>query len=550
MTTSTTSNAPTKITNGNDFTGTLTLLRFMLRRDRIRLPSWALGLTLFMAYCVAGIDGVLETDEDLESLATFAHTPIGALLGGPGIGFDNLTLERFLMGQYGLYILIGASVLGILTIVRHTRVEERTGRAELVRANVLGRHAHLTAALLMAAITSVLAAGLIAALFIGNGFDSHSSLLFATGIAACAMAFAGIASITVQLSEFPRAASGIGSALLGAAFILRGLGDMAAIQGNGLSWLSWLSPIGWSQQTGPFVYDRWWPLALTLAFAAATTTVGYVLSSRRDLDAGLLPPRLGSPVAAAWLNSTPALAFRLQRANLLGWTSGLFLAGLVFGFFAQPMLDGLDDAPEDLVAMFGADGGILDGYLGMMSMLTAFIVAAYAILAVQSLRSEETDGRTEPVLATAVSRHRWLGSNLGVAAVGALWLLLVMGVGLGIGTASSTGDSSLFGDMMVAPLAQLPAVLLVLSLAALLYGWYPPGLPLLWLVIGYGYVVGFFAPILDIPDSMVDVSPFEHIGWYPQEEVSWPAFTLLFSIAVVVLIAALATFRRRDLITK
>ena len=40
--------------------------------------------------------------------------------------------------------------MAILLVVRHTRAEEETGRAELVGAGVVGRHAPLAAALITA----------------------------------------------------------------------------------------------------------------------------------------------------------------------------------------------------------------------------------------------------------------------------------------------------------------------------------------------------------------------------------------------------------------
>jgi ABC-2 type transport system permease protein len=44
--------------------------------------------------------------------------------------------------------------MSILLVTRHTRVEERTGRAELVRADVVGCHAELIATLIVAVLTA------------------------------------------------------------------------------------------------------------------------------------------------------------------------------------------------------------------------------------------------------------------------------------------------------------------------------------------------------------------------------------------------------------
>lgn len=529
---------------GGRVTGTGTLLRFMLRRDRIRLPAWTLGLALLMGYFATALETFVESPADLEGLTAFSGSPAGALFGGPGFGFDDLTIERFLAGQYGLYVALGAGLMGLLTVVRHTRAEERSGRAELIRASVVGRHAQLTAVLVLVATMAAVVAILIGGLMASRGYDLGGSLLFGASVGAVALVFAGVAAVTAQLSEYPRAASGAAGALLGAAFVLRGLGDMAAVQGSGASWLSWLSPVGWSQQTAPYVHDRWWPLAISLAFAVTAAAAGYALSARRDFGAGLVPPRPGPARAAAWLDGPLALAFRLHRASLIGWSVGLLAAGLAYGSFTQPLLDGFTDAPEDMVAIMGGTENLLDGYLGTMGLTMALVVGVYVVLAVQTLRSEESEGRAESVLATAVSRSAWIGSHLVVTAVGVPWLLLVAGAGMGVGAAVSTGDAGSFGGLLLGHVAHTPAVWLLLAAAALLYAVAPRVLPLIWAVLGYGLIVGYFAPILEIPASAARLSPFAHVGEHPLEEVSAVAVLVLTGLAAVTAQVARLVFRR------
>lgn len=529
---------------GGRVTGTGTLLRFMLRRDRIRFPAWTLGLALLMGYFATALATFVESPADLEGLTAFSGSPAGALFGGPGFGFDDLTIERFLAGQYGLYVAIGAGLMGLLTVVRHTRAEERSGRAELIRASVVGRHAQLTAVLVLAATMAAVVAILIGGLMASRGYDLGGSFLFGASVGAVALVFAGVAAVTAQLSEYPRAASGAAGALLGAAFVLRGLGDMAAVQGSGASWLSWLSPVGWSQQTAPYVHDRWWPLVISLAFAATAAAAGYALSARRDFGAGLVPPRPGPARAAAWLDGPLALAFRLHRASLIGWSVGLLAAGLAYGSFTQPLLDGFTDAPEDMIAIMGGAENLLDGYLGTMGLTMALAVGVYAVLAMQTLRAEESEGRAESVLATAVSRSAWIGSHLVVTAVGVPWLLLVAGAGMGVGAAVSTGDAGSFGGLLLGHVAHTPAVWLLLAAAALLYAVVPRVLPLIWVVLGYGLIVGYFAPILEIPASAGWLSPFAHVGEHPLEDVSVVAVLVLTGLAVVTAQVARLVFRR------
>lgn len=536
---------------GGSLTGTGQLLRFMLRRDRIRFPAWVLGMTLMLAYFANALGLVLD-EAALESFAVFAASPVTALIGGPGYGFDDITTGRFLVGLYGGYLMIGAALMSIMSVSRHTRIEEQTGRAELIRANVVGRHAQLAAALVLVVLMNVLMSALMAVAFYFSPADPgsfSSSLLFACSIGAAGLVFAGVAAATAQLSPFARAASGMAGAALAVSFVLRGFGDMSSVQDGDLGWLSWLSPFGWSQQTAPLTLDRWWPLALSLAAMLLLITAGFALQSRRDLAAGILSDRLGADVAPGWLRGSFSLAFRLQRSGLAWWSFAVLAGGVTFGAFVQPMAENAAGMPEELLAVFGGADGMVEGYLGFMGIYLAIMVAVYSILSVQALRGEEQGVRTEPVLATAVSRSGWLLSWVTVTGLGALWLLALAGIGNGLGAALATGDWDLLGPVLLGHVAHTPAIWLLLGLSVALYGLAPRLIGLTWVVFVYGTVLSMFGDMLDLDDVVLDTSVFRHVGQYPAEDISWAAVGLLTLIAATLIAVGSACFRRRDLIT-
>jgi ABC-2 type transport system permease protein len=535
--------------SGGSLAGTGILLRFMLRRDRIWLPAWVLGTTAMLAYFASAL-GLVLNEESLTSFALFAENPVMALVGGPAYGFDDITAARFLVGMYGAYLMIGAALMSIMTVSRHTRVEEQSGRAELVRAGVVGRHAPLAAALILTTLMNLLTAGLMAAAFYASPADPGSpgsSLLFGCGVGAVGLVFAGVAGVAAQLSPYSRAASGIAGAVLAASFAVRGLGDMSAVQGGELDWLSWFSPFGWSQQTAPLTLDRWWPLAISLAVTALLLIAGFALQSRRDLAAGILPDRLGSAAAPGWLRSPFSLAFRLQRAGLAWWASALLAGGVVFGAFAQPMAENAAGMPAEILAVFGGSGGLIDGYLGFMGVYFAIIAAVCAILSVQGLRGEEQSARAEPVLAAAVSRSGWVLSWAAVSALGSLCLLAAAGLGEGLGAALSTGDWGLLGPTLLGHVVHVPAVWSLLGLALALYGLAPRLTGLTWAVFAYGAVLSLFGDMMELDDAVLGTSVFRHIGQYPAEDVSWAAVGLLAGIALLLAGIGAAGFRRRDL---
>ncbi|MCT1550171.1 ABC transporter permease [Brevibacterium casei] len=537
--------------SGSNLTGLGTLLRFMLRRDRWRLPLWVLGLSAMTAYFANAIALVLD-GSSLESMMVFAKNPVMGVITGPGYGFDDITVPRFIVGMYGVFLMLGAALMGILTISRHTRSEEQTGRAELIRANVTGRHTQLIAALVLAVLMSVLTSlGMAAAFYFSQAEPRpfSSVLLFGVSVGSVGVVFAGVAAVTAQLSAFSRACSGIAGAVLAAFFIVRGLGDMSAVQGGDLDWLSWLSPLGWAQQTAPFTLDRWWPLLLSVGFFVLLVVLALVLQSRRDLAAGILPDRLGRPGASAALSTPFALALRLQRSSLIWWSIGILVMGVVFGSFTSAMSEGADGMPPEILAIMGGAQGIVDGYLGYMALYFTIIVAVFGILSAAGLRGEEQAYRTEPVLATAVSRPGWLLSWAGVTMLGSLLLMALAGLGEGVGAAGSTGDWDLLWPTFVGHVAQTPAVWALAGLVFALYGWVPRLQAFAWIVFALGAVLALFGAMLKLDEAVLDLSVFVHIGQYPAVDLE-PAGMLWLTVGAVVLtLLGAVGFRRRNLIT-
>ena len=95
--------------------------------------------------------------------------------------------------------------------------------------------------------------------------------------------------------------------------------------------LSWLSPIGWTQQMRPYGPLHWWVLVIPALVTIAVTAVAYAIAGRRDLGTGLLPVRPGPAGAGASLRDSLGLAWHLQRGTLLAWAAGFAVYGLVIG---------------------------------------------------------------------------------------------------------------------------------------------------------------------------------------------------------------------------
>src|SRR5690625_2589423 len=381
---------------------------------------------------------------------------------------------------------------------------------------------------------------------IAVGFAPAGSLLVGAGTAGTGLAFAGISAITAQLSEFARTAAGLAGIVLGISFVLRALGDMAVVGGNALSWMS---PLGWPAQTGPYVLNRWAPLALSVALAAVCVTVASVLQAKRDFGASLLRVRPGSAHARPFTGTPFGLALRIQRANVLGWGGGILALGIVDGAFAQALIDAGQDMPVALRELFGADQ-LVSGYVAFLALFVSVLVAAYALSALQTMRGEELRGRADLVLSTPLSRTTWLGSHAGAVAVGVATISTLTGMGTGLAAAVVTGDWSLVGDGLISHIALLPAVLALLALWTLLLGWSPRFFaPLGWAVVAFVAVMALFAELLNLPQWLISVSPFAHLAQVPQEVFALIPTMILMILAALIFGAGLGGIRRREIAT-
>jgi ABC-2 type transport system permease protein len=260
-TTATRAAAPaTGRTGGGTLAGTGALLRFILRRDRLRIAAWVAALAAVQVGGAASYPDLYPTLADRENQAAIVgDNPAMKAMSGPGFGLDDYTYGAMMTNEYLGFMAIFVALMSVLMLVRHTRTEEETGRVELVRASVVGRHAPLTAALIGVALTN-LALGLLIALGMGGlgieSIDWSGSFAFGAAYAMVGLVFAGVAAVTVQLTGYARSASGLAGALIGVAYAVRAIGDVAD---NGLSWLS---PIGWAQAMAPYVHNNLWPLLL------------------------------------------------------------------------------------------------------------------------------------------------------------------------------------------------------------------------------------------------------------------------------------------------
>ena len=536
--------------------GTGALVRLALRTDRVRSVVWILALAAQAVSQASGIFAQYPTQADLERLervvGTVGTNPAIVALTGPVFEpgtYGGLTAWQVMTFQTAL---IG--LMSILLVVRHTRAEEEAGRADLLHAGAVGRYALPASALVYVLLVNAVLAALTVLGFVAYGLPLAGSVATALGCGLGGIAFGAVAVLAAQLTDHARTATGIAGALLGLAFLLRAIGDSAANAAGGawLSWLTWASPIGWAEQLRPYAGEHWWTLALPLALALGLLVAAGALIGRRDVGAGVLSQQPGEAAAPPWLRSPLALAWRLQRGGLLGWTLALAVTGASFGGIAKDMeafARGDPKISETFAQFTGSTGSVVDLYLAAIFGWIGAVVAIYAVQATLRLRSEETGNRAEPVLAGAVSRIRWAGSHVLFAFAGSVAVLAAAGLAAGLAHGLRTGDLATdLPRVLAAALAQVPAVWLIAAVALALFGLAPRAtVPVAWGVLAVAVFISTFGGLLNLGQAVLDLSPFTHLPKLPGADAQAAPFAWLLAVGAVLTATGLAGFRRRDL---
>jgi ABC-2 type transport system permease protein len=521
--------------------GTGGLIRLILRRDRIVLPLWIVLLVAISVSYVKEYGDLFPTpDSRIKYASNAGFITLYGELSGPSLG-------EFVTWRLG-FVPVMVGLISLLTVIRHTRVEEETGRRELLGATVIGRHAQLAAALI-----TVFGANLTLAVLLALGM--HSQDLPMGGSIAIGMVYAGtgwffaaVGAVAAQLTASAGTARGIAIGILGASYVLRAAGDTSAHTDGPLAWLSYLSPIGWAQQIHPYAENRWWLAAVLLVATIGLVVTAVVLATKRDIGAGLLPDKLGP--AEGTLGSPFALAWRLHRGLLLAWTVGFALLGLLFGGVAKGVGDMMKDDPtiQEMFQRMGGSAGLIDSFLAGVMTLVGLIASAYAVQATLRMRVEESSGRAEPVLATATSRWQWAASHLVFSLLGPAVALLAAGVAEGLAYGIAIGDvGGQVPRLIGAALAQLPAVWVLAAIAIAIFGFFPQASMVSWAGPTVCILIGLVSAGVATADWIRDISPFSHLPSLPGGTVSAGPLIALLAIAVVVGFAGLVGLRRRDL---
>ncbi len=521
--------------------GVRALLRLALRRDRILISVTLVAVWLLNFYSADAMRALYPTHESLVAANTAANLSTG-VVAMYGHIHDVNSVGGVGSGKMGMINFIILAFLVISLVRRHTRAEEETGRQELIGSTPVARHAPLLASLILAGGVSVLC-GIGSWLCVqAGGWPSDGSLLYGLALVGVGVSFTGIAAIAVQLSPNNRTCGIWAYGSLGVAFVLRMIGDVKWDSPARIA--SWFSPLGWGQQVRPFDGNRAWVLILPVVFFALCVAVAFWLLAHRDLGAGLFPERRGT--AHTRMGSISSLAARLQRQSFIAWLACYVIFGALAGGMVGSMQGMITPDSEEMLRAMGGVGHLNDLYFTLISAFAALGAAAFGIATVSRMRAEESGGQLEALLATPLTRLRFVSAYLVQALCGGAVLMAALGA-TGATLQMTSPDAASWWSVFSGAMIALPGVWLLTALAFLAAGWLPHLDWLGWAVLGWVLVVGELGPLLKFPEWLLKVTPFAHLPKIPVEPMEWTPVVVITALAAVVLVIGALGYRRRDI---
>jgi len=519
-------------------TGVGRLTCFALRRSRLLVLAWTAVLAV-LAYASAAATGSLYATPADQVAAAESINASSALVALYGPVLDVHSLGELAMTKmtvtYGVFVM----ALCVVLVRRHTRVEEESGRAELVGALGIAPSAPLASAVLLGVVAALLVAVTAGLADIAGGLPMAGSLWFAGSWLGLGLVGTGIGAVAAQLSASARTCGTIAAGAIGALFLVRAVGDTT------VSWLSWMSPLGWSTRLRAWSDPRGWVLLLDLGLAVLLVSAALVLHGRRDLGSGLLAERAGPATGSPRLADALSLNLRVHTTSLVVWSVACAVLGALMAAIVPSVESMLDSTgAHEMIQRLGGVGALQETLVAALVSVCAVVISCFSVTVVSHGGAEEHDGRTEEVLATATSRSTTFLAVGVVALGGTAWLLLVTGLAMAVG---AVGTSVSFGGTLAAALVQIPAVWLVgaLALLGLAQGsrWAMAG----WVVLVAFFVVGPLAELLQLPGWVSGLSPYSHVPRVPAESLTAGPEVTLTVVAAACVATAWWRYRARDI---
>lgn len=530
------------------FSGSTTLSRFILRRDRVSLFIWLVGIAGFVVALVPVFENLVTSGTDRTVMSAMMENPAMVALLGPVYGKENFTTGAAYGNMMLIFTVLIGGVMNIYFVARHTRQDEELGRMEVIRSLPVGRLANLASTMLVSAAFNI-----VLAVFTGvgmyflraDGMDFSGCMLFGAALGVIGFFFAGVTAILVQCTANNRTALGLSIMLLFLLYMMRAVGDM------GTEVLSFISPLGLVLRIESFVNNYWWPVFVIFAISLALTAIAFLLANSRDLGRGLVPERPGRRHASSLLSSPYGLALKLLRTSILVWVITIFSFAAMYGSVFGD-LESFISNNDMLRAIFAANTEftLAEQFISLLMAIMSMIAAIAPLTFINRIHSEEKNGYAEQLFGRAVSRYEQMAAYFIPALVLSAVLQLLSALGFwSVGSMVLDTAPSLHTFLQSA-FSYLPALWLMMGIAIALVAYLPKFANITYVYLGYAFFSVYLGTIANFPEWVKKLSPFGHISQYPIEELEILPLVILTVMAVGLIALGFFGYARRDMKTQ
>ena len=518
--------------------------RHHLRLLRNTAVAWTVVLTGVGAGVVATFEDRVPTEAARAAADALEGVPAFEALFGrfvqPG------SLEGFVLSRWTGMFAIFVAVWGMLAATKLLRGAEDAGHVEPLRAGAISSRGLLGSAVAAMLSWFAIFAVAVGAAHSGAGMDAATSWALGGAMGLLAAAFAAVGTLTSQVAATRRRATQLAGAVLAAALAVRVL---AAATGTP-DGVWWATPFGWIG----FLHEA--DAARGAVFAAFAVLLVVLLAAaftfaRRDLHAGLVSADERSVEGARTVGGQVGLATRLTGLATLGWAAVLAAVAFVFTVLTDDFVAVVADLPE--ATAFVEQMGYTamhtpEGFVALVLGLFLFVgVALFAAAQAAAIREEEASWRIEHLLARPVGRVRWLVTRLVVVAVAAAAIAVTGGIIAWFATVMVDVPIT-FVDGVLAGVNLIPLAWLILGIGVALFAFVPRlAGPVTYGLVVVAFALDFVGGLLDLPEWVLELSPFRHLASVPAVDLDVPAALIMLAIGLVGAALGTLVFRRRDL---
>ena len=138
-------------------------------------------------------------------------------------------------------------------------------------------------------------------------------------------------------------------------------------------------------------------------------------------------------------------------------------------------------------------------------------------------------------------------SHIVDACVGAVILLAVAGLGVGVSYGAVRGDLGVVPGLLGAAFVYVPAMWLMAGLTFALVGLAPRAVAAAWVMLAACFLIGLLGELLGLPDWVTTLSPYDHVPQVPAADFSAVPLIVLCVVAAVLGWVGMIGLRRRDI---